>query len=78
MEGQDSLLVIDTQPYIMETLGTKESDSHVAERIAARTVALPFFASLSEEQVSRIVAILRDRLKTSASGPSSIFESERY
>jgi perosamine synthetase len=46
------------QPYIQEMLGTKEGDFPVTERIAARTIALPFFANLSESQVARVVEVL--------------------
>ncbi len=49
---------IHTQPYIMEMLGTKEGDFPVTERLAERTIALPFFANLSEQQVSRIKDVL--------------------
>ncbi|MCY2930921.1 MAG: DegT/DnrJ/EryC1/StrS family aminotransferase [Planctomycetota bacterium] len=45
---------IHTQPYIMEMLGTKAGDFPVTERIAARTIALPFFANLSLEQAQRV------------------------
>ena len=49
---------IHTQPYIMEMLGTKEGDFPVTERIAARTIALPFFANLASDQVERVKAAL--------------------
>ncbi|HAU37786.1 MAG TPA: polysaccharide biosynthesis protein [Phycisphaerales bacterium] len=49
---------IHTQPYIKEMLGTKEGDFPITERIAARTIALPFFANLSEGQVSRVKDVL--------------------
>ncbi|MBN1942669.1 MAG: DegT/DnrJ/EryC1/StrS family aminotransferase [Phycisphaerae bacterium] len=49
---------IHLQPYIQETLGTKEGDFPITERIAARTIALPFFANLSEQQVTRVVEVL--------------------
>ncbi|NBB96529.1 MAG: polysaccharide biosynthesis protein [Planctomycetes bacterium] len=57
---------IHTQPFmrrIMETLGTKPGDYPATERIAARTIALPFFAALAEEQVSRTVNMLHQALK---------------
>ena len=51
---------IHLQRYIMETLGTKPGDFPVTERIAARTIALPFFSKLSEAQVDRVVTALKD------------------
>jgi len=45
---------IHTQPHVMETLGTKPGDFPVTERVAERTIALPFFANLDEGQVSRV------------------------
>jgi len=44
---------IHTQPFIMNMLGTKEGDFPATEHLAARTIALPFFANLTEGQVDR-------------------------
>ena len=49
---------VHTQPYIVEMLGTKAGDLPVTERIAARTIALPFFANISPEQIQQV----KDRL----------------
>ena len=49
---------IHTQPYIAESLGTKGGDFPLTERIAARTIALPFFTNLSRRQVARVAEIL--------------------
>ena len=54
---------IHTQPYIMEQLGTKPGDFPVTERIAARTIALPFFARMTRTQVDRVKASLEQALK---------------
>ncbi len=43
-----------TQPYMQERLGTREGDFPVTERIAARTLALPFFGGMTESQVGRV------------------------
>ncbi|MBS3734588.1 MAG: DegT/DnrJ/EryC1/StrS family aminotransferase [Phycisphaerae bacterium] len=43
-----------TQPYLQELLGTQPGDFPVTERIAARTIALPFFGTLTPEQVARV------------------------
>jgi len=56
---------IHTQPYVMELLGTKKGDFPNAERIAGRTIALPFFSSLSQQEVARV----RDALKSALAGP---------
>ncbi len=45
---------IHTQPYIMNMLNTKAGDFPITERIAARTIALPFFANLMDEQVASV------------------------
>jgi perosamine synthetase len=45
---------IHLQPYVMELLGTKVGDFPTTERVAARTIALPFFANLAEHQVHRV------------------------
>jgi len=45
---------IHLQPYVMELLGTREGDFPVTERVAARTIALPFFANLTERDVGRV------------------------
>ena len=45
---------IHTQPYIQKLMGTQNGDYPVTERIAERTIALPFFSDLGEEQIFRI------------------------
>jgi len=52
------------QPYIMRRLGTKEGDFPITEHVAARTIALPFFASLSQEQVMRVKTALMEAIST--------------
>ncbi|MBN2295736.1 MAG: DegT/DnrJ/EryC1/StrS family aminotransferase [Pirellulales bacterium] len=54
---------IHTQPYIMETLNTKPGDFPVTERIAARTIALPFFVALQQEQVTSVTEALQIALQ---------------
>ena len=53
---------IHTQPYIMEMLGTKEGDFPITEHVAARTIALPFFSSLTQEQIERVRTELADAI----------------
>jgi perosamine synthetase len=49
---------IHTQPYVSELLGTKEGDFPLTESLAARTIAIPFFANLTESQVARVKDVL--------------------
>lgn len=44
---------IHLQPYIRDALGTREGDFPICEHVAARTVAMPFFNRLSEQQIDR-------------------------
>ncbi|RKY26788.1 MAG: polysaccharide biosynthesis protein [Planctomycetota bacterium] len=53
---------IHTQPYVSETLGTKHGDFPITERVAERTIALPFFANLTQGQVDRVVLALNNAL----------------
>jgi perosamine synthetase len=54
---------VHTQRHIMEMLGTKQGDFPVTERIAARTIALPFFSNLTEAQVAAVKSALLSALK---------------
>ena len=49
---------IHLQPYVAEMLGTKGGDFPITERVAARTIAIPFFADLTEGQVERVASAL--------------------
>ncbi len=51
---------IHLQPYITEMLGTKPGDFPITEKIAARTIALPFFANLSRAQALRVTEVLEE------------------
>jgi perosamine synthetase len=53
---------IHLQPYVAELLGSRSGDFPVTERIAARTIALPFFADLSLQQVQRVKTVLEQAL----------------
>jgi perosamine synthetase len=53
---------IHLQPYMRQKLGHKEGDFPVCEHVAARTLALPFFGSLSSAQIDRVCATLEDVL----------------
>lgn len=53
---------IHLQPFVMELLGTRAGQFPVTERIAARTIALPFFAGLTEAQVRTVAQALKSAL----------------
>lgn len=55
---------IHTQPYIREALGTCQGDFPVTERIAERTIALPFFPNMTESQVARVASVLGDAIRS--------------
>ncbi|MHC4717634.1 MAG: DegT/DnrJ/EryC1/StrS family aminotransferase [Planctomycetota bacterium] len=54
---------IHLQPYVMDMLGTAEGDFPITEWIAARTMALPFFANITEGQIGRVRDVLVDALE---------------
>lgn len=53
---------IHLQPYIREAFGTKEGDFPITEHVAARTLALPFFANLTPVQIVRVTEALGELL----------------
>jgi perosamine synthetase len=54
---------IHLQPYYRERFGFKGGEFPVAERASARSLALPFFNGMTEEQVDRVCAALSDALR---------------
>ena len=48
--------------FYRERFGHREGEFPVCEDVAARSLALPFFPELSEGQVARVVAALREVL----------------
>ena len=53
---------IHLQPYYRERFGFKPGDFPICERIAARTLALPFSPALTQEEVHRVAHALREIL----------------
>lgn len=53
---------IHLQPYIRAALGTGPGQFPVTERIGDRTIALPFFQTMTEADVERVVRALREAL----------------
>jgi perosamine synthetase len=50
------------QPFYRERFGCKPGDLPVTEKIAARTIALPFYNRLSEKDQDLVVKVLKDAL----------------
>ena len=50
------------QPFYREQFGYKPGDFPVTEKIAARTLALPFYNRLSEKDQDLVVQVLKDAL----------------
>ena len=62
---------IHLQPYMIERYGFKPGDFPVCEYVAARTLALPFFSTMTDRQVQRVCDVLEaslDRLMASHNG----------
>ena len=54
--------VIHLQPFYKELFGYKKGDYPVAEHVSQRTLALPFFNDLKEDEVDRVVNSLKECL----------------
>lgn len=54
---------IHLQPYMVEQFGYKDGDFPITEYVAARTMALPFFAKMTETQVNRVCDVLEKALE---------------
>jgi perosamine synthetase len=55
---------IHLQPFYRERFGYREGEFPVAERVAARSLALPFFTEMTEEQVEAVCVTLLESLAT--------------
>jgi perosamine synthetase len=62
VQSKPYLPAIHLMTYYRDTYGHREGEFPVCEDVAARSVALPFFPQLSEGQVDRVAAALRDVL----------------
>ncbi|MBJ7347570.1 MAG: DegT/DnrJ/EryC1/StrS family aminotransferase, partial [Thermoleophilaceae bacterium] len=54
--------VIHLQPFYRERFGYGPGDFPIAEAVAARSLALPFFPSMTEQQVERVCTTLAELL----------------
>lgn len=48
------------QPYFKKMFGYREGDFPVTEKVAASTVALPFFNDITDEQIDYVVCVLKE------------------
>ncbi|MBC7347307.1 MAG: DegT/DnrJ/EryC1/StrS family aminotransferase [Clostridia bacterium] len=51
---------IHLQPFYREQFGYKEGDFPAAEDVGRRSIALPFFNSITEEQIDYVVTALKE------------------
>jgi perosamine synthetase len=66
VQSKAYLPCIHTMPPYRERFGFKGGEFPVAERAAARSIALPFFTSMTEAQVDRVCTALAAAVKTPA------------
>jgi perosamine synthetase len=59
---------IHLQPYIVEQFGHQAGEFPVTEYVAARTLALPFFSRMTEQQVDRVCDVLERALEAKMTG----------
>jgi perosamine synthetase len=59
---RDYFTPIHLQPYIREALGTHDGQFAVTECVCDRTIALPFYSQMTQQEVSRVADALRSSL----------------
>jgi perosamine synthetase len=64
---------IHLQPYVAKQFGFKEGDFPVTEYVAARTLALPFFGSMTTRQIDRVCEVLNKVLEKRLMGKKDRF-----
>ncbi len=64
---------IHLQPYVANQFGFQPGDFPVTEYVAARTLALPFFGSLTTRQIDRVCAVPNKALEKRLMGKKSRF-----
>ncbi|CAN5403447.1 DegT/DnrJ/EryC1/StrS family aminotransferase [soil metagenome] len=62
IDSKAYLPCIHLMPHYREKFGFKGGEFPVAERVAERSLALPFFPSMSEEQIARVAEALDEAL----------------
>lgn len=56
---------IHLQPFYKRMFGYKEGDFPITEYVSGRTIALPFFSNLKEEQIDYVVEEVKEGIKNS-------------
>jgi perosamine synthetase len=54
---------IHLQPFYRQQLGTKDGDFPIAESVGARTIALPFYNELREDQIEYVAGALKEEME---------------
>ena len=54
---------IHLQPFYRKMFGYKEGDFSITEDVTGRTIALPFFNNLKEEQIDYVVEKVKEGIK---------------
>jgi len=62
VQSKPYLPAIHLMTFYRETFGHREGEFPVCEDVAARSVALPFFPELTDGQIERVAAVLREVL----------------
>ena len=57
---------IHLQPFYRKMFGYKEGDFPITEDVSGRTIALPFFSNLKEEQIEYVVEKLKNSVQRTA------------
>jgi perosamine synthetase len=55
---------IHLQPFYVSDFGYRTGDFPVTERVAERTISLPFFTMITPEQQEEVVSMLKEGLLT--------------
>jgi perosamine synthetase len=63
VQSKPYLPAIHLMTFYRETYGHREGEFPVAEDVAARSVALPFFPQMSQSQVQRVAETLHEVLQ---------------
>ena len=63
---------IHLQPFYMQEFGYKAGDFPVTEHIADRTIALPFYSSLTEKEMDQVCSVLKQSLNVITMSDKSV------
>jgi perosamine synthetase len=63
---------IHLQPFYRERFGFRGGEFPVAEQISARSLALPFFTGMAEDQVERVCEALRELISIPSGRPRAV------